>query len=386
MAGYEVIGQEELKEIHDVFDNGSVLYRRGFDERRNGCFKVEEFERSFASFMGVSYSLGVTSGTAGLRVALAALGIGPGDEVITQSFTFVATVEAIVEAGASPKCVDIDGTLNMCPEALMRAISPSTKAVIVVHMLGGAARLTEISKICFEKGIYLIEDAAWGCGASLIGQPLGTWGDIGVFSFDYAKTITTGEGGMLVFKDSSIYKKAAAWHDHGHENNPSLARWEDSRTSSGFNFRMMELQGAIGIAQLRKLPSIIEAQSKNKADIWRSIRNIPGVTERELPTGSYETSDALILTLSSATIAKNLRTELLMQGINTKILPEAITWHFAGYWDHIPQLIQAHGENLQNVFEKSFRILNRCVSIPIGVYMDDQLPRKVKSAILTVMD
>lgn len=92
------------------------------------------------------------------------------------------------------------------------------------------------------------------------------------------------------------------------------------------------------------------------------------------------------MTLSSATIAKNLRTELLMQGINTKILPEAITWHFAGYWDHIPQLIQAHGENLQNVFEKSFRILNRCVSIPIGVYMDDQLPRKVKSAILTVMD
>ena len=259
MAGYEVIGQEELSEIKEVFESGGVLYRRGFDEKRNGCFKVAEFEKKFAEYTQAGHSLAVSSCTAGLRVALASLGIGPGDEVVTQSFTFVATVEAIVEAGATPVCVDIDNTLNMSPMALEQAINQSTKAVIVVHMLGVPARLEEISKICEKHGVYLIEDAAWGCGARLMNRSLGTWGDIGVFSFDYAKTITTGEGGMMVFKDSNTFDRAAAWHDHGHENNPMLPRYEDSRSSSGFNYRMMELQGAHS-AQLRKLPEIIKCQ------------------------------------------------------------------------------------------------------------------------------
>ena len=200
--------------------------------------------------MKVPHSLAVTSGTSALRVALASLGISKGDEVITQSFTFVATVEAIIESRAQPVIAEIDKTLNMNPADLEKK-SQKTKAIIIVHMLGVPAKLKEIKDIADKNNIPLIEDTAWGCGGFYNDIPLGTYGDIGTFSFDFAKTITTGEGGMVVFKDKELYNKAAAWHDHGHENNPNLPRWEDSRSSSGFNFRMTEMQGAIGIAQLK---------------------------------------------------------------------------------------------------------------------------------------
>jgi 8-amino-3,8-dideoxy-alpha-D-manno-octulosonate transaminase len=203
------------------------LFRHGFDGLRNESYKVKEFERAFADKMEISYGLAVSSGTAALRVALAAIGIGEGDEVITQSFTFVATAEAIIEAGAIPVCVNIDLTLNMDPSEFESRITQRTRAVIVVHMLGTPARLPEIISICKRHNIYLIEDTAWGCGGKLHGKPLGTWGDVGTYSFDFAKTMTTGEGGMIVFREEEIWKKAAAWHDHGHENNPAVPRWED---------------------------------------------------------------------------------------------------------------------------------------------------------------
>ena len=130
-------------------------------------------------------------------------------------------------------------------------------------MLGTPANLREIKNIADSYGIPLIEDTAWGCGGYYNEVPLGTYGAIGTYSFDFAKTMTTGEGGMLVFKDEALYKKAAAWHDHGHENNPNLPRWEDSRSSSGFNYRMMELQGAVGLAQLKKLDYVVDKQRNN---------------------------------------------------------------------------------------------------------------------------
>ena len=277
MPGFELIGIEEQNEINDIFKNGGILFRHGFDNLRNNCFKVKSFERDFSEKFEKRHSLAVTSGTAALRVALAALSIGKGDEVITQSFTFVATVEAIIESGASPVCTEIDKTLNMDLESFKEKINSKTKAVIVVHMLGIPSRMKEISEICRQKNIFLIEDTAWGCGGRIEDKLLGTWGDIGTFSFDFAKTMTTGEGGMLIFKDKEFYEKASAWHDHGHENNPKLPRWEDSRSSSGFNFRMTELQGAVGIAQLKKLDLIIKKQRKNRDLIWEQVKLLRGI-------------------------------------------------------------------------------------------------------------
>ena len=385
MPGYEVIGSEELAEVQDVFAHGGVLFRHGFDGLRNNCYKVRQFEQEFARAMGAKYTLAVTSGTAALRVALAALDIGPGDEVITQSFTFVATVEGIIESRATPVCTEIDTTLNLDPNDLRRRITPRTKAVIVVHMLGTPARLPEIVDICREHNLVLIEDTAWGCGGNLRGTPLGTWGDIGTFSFDFAKTMTTGEGGMIVFRDETIWKKAAAWHDHGHENNPAVPRWEDTRASSGFNYRMMELQGAVGLAQLKKLAGVVDTQRRNRDGLWQAISDLPGVEPRAVPEGSYETADALVFLVPDSATALRCRKELLEAALATKILPEAYTWHFAGTWSHMPELVAAHGGNLQSAFPQSHAILSRAVSLPVGVNMADDVPGRARQAIEKAM-
>ena len=253
MPGFELIGKEEKKELENIFKNGGVLFRHGFDNIRNNTFKVKSFEKNFAKKFNVKYALAVSSGTAALRVALATLNLSPKDEVITQAFTFVATAEAIIESRAKPVICEINDTLNMDPDDLEKKINKNTKAVIVVHMLGIPCEINKIKKICNKRKIKLIEDTAWGIGAKINNRFLGTIGEIGTFSFDFAKTLTTGEGGMIVFRSKKDYERAAAWHDHGHENNPQVPRWEDTRSSSGFNFRMSELQAAVGLAQLKKL-------------------------------------------------------------------------------------------------------------------------------------
>ena len=385
MPGFELIGKEEKREINEIFNNGGILFRHGFDSLRNNCFKVRSFEKAFSKKFDDRDSLAVTSGTAALRVALASLSIGKGDEVITQSFTFVATVEAIIESGASPVCTEIDETLNMDLESLREKINSKTKAVIVVHMLGVPSRMKEISEICREKNIFLIEDTAWGCGGKIDDKLLGTWGDIGTFSFDFAKTITTGEGGMLIFKEKKYYEKACAWHDHGHENNPLLPRWEDSRSSSGFNYRMTELQGAVGIAQLKKLDLIIEKQRKNRDLIWDQIKEFKNIKKRETPENTFDTADALIFYVQNNEIAIKCREELLKINISTKILPEAYTWHFAETWSHMPELVSSHGGNLNKSFPKSRDLLKKCVSIPIFCKMNKSVPKKIKQSLENVI-
>ena len=384
MPGFEVIGAEEQAEINDIFARGGVLFRHGFDALRNDCYKVREFESAFASYMKVPHALAVTSGTAALRVALAALDLQPGDEVITQSFTFVATAEAIIEARAVPVCCEVDATLNMDPADLERRITPRTRAVIAVHMLGTPARLREITDICSRKNVVLIEDAAWGCGGSLDGRALGTWGRMGTYSFDFAKTMTTGEGGMIVFRDKRDYERAAAWHDHGHENNPAVPRWEDTRSGSGFNYRMNELQGAVGLAQLKKLDDVVRRQRTNRDALWRAIADLPGVIARDVPVGSHETADALVFETTSAQVARDTRTALVASGLSTKILPEAVTWHFAGTWSHMPELVIRHGD-LSQAFPATAARLSRCVSLPITVKMDESTPAKMRQAIQSVV-
>ena len=385
MPGFELISNKELEQIQDVFARGGVLFRQGFDNIRNGCYKVKEFEEAFANNMEAHYALAVTSGTAALRVALAALDIGPGDEVITQSFTFVATIEAIVEAGATPVCVDIDETLNVDPAALEKAITSKTKAVIPVHMLGVPSQMKRILDICNAHNIPVIEDTAWGCGGKLENKYLGTWGRMGAFSFDFAKTMTTGEGGMILFQEEKDYKKAAAWHDHGHENNPTVPRWEDTRSGTVFNYRMMELQGAVGLAQLEKLPDIVHAQQENHAKIHAEISKIAGLTFRHEPNNSECTSDALVFFAEKQMMALKIRDEIVKEGLGTKILPEAYTWHFAGCFEHIASLNSGGSENLRQKYIKSHDILSKAVSIPIFIQMDADIPKRYAKAVKKAM-
>ena len=383
MPGFELIGKEEFAEIKHLFDESKILFRHSFDHLRNNIYKVKEFEKAFADRMNIPNALGVTSGTSALRVALASLGIKEGDEVITQSFTFVATVEAIIESRAVPIIAEIDSTLNMDPNDLEKKINKNTKAIIAVHMLGVPARLKEIKEIADKYGIYLIEDTAWGCGGYYNDIPLGTYGEIGTYSFDFAKTMTTGEGGMIVFKEKKHYEKAVAWHDHGHENNPELPRWEDSRAGSGFNYRMNEMQGAVGLAQLRKLDYVVTKQRENAKLMQEVLKEYP-VELRTVMSGSYETSDALVFFVDSNKTAIDCRNALLKAGLGTKILPEAITWHFAGTWDHMPELVIRNGGDLQKAFPKSLELLNSSVSLPISINMPDKFQNKLNDALKMV--
>ena len=375
MPGFELIGEDEKQEILSIFENGGVLFKFGFDKLRNNCYKVKSFETEFANKFNSKYALAVTSGTAAIRVALASIDIQPNDEVITQCFTFVATVEAIIESKAIPICAEIDKTLNINPDDLLKKITDKTKAVIVVHMLGTPAKIDKIKDICNQRGIVLIEDTAWGCGGKFNEKYLGTIGDIGTYSFDFAKTITTGEGGMIVTNNEKFFNKAAAWHDHGHDNNPLLPRWEDTRSGSGFNFRMTELQGAVGLAQLRKLDLIVQKQRENRDKLKNLLEQFSSIEFREIPEYSYDTADALIFYVDSPEIARKCREILIKNGLTTKILPEAYTWHFAGTWVHMPELKIKH-PNLENDFQNSRNILLKSVSIPIFVNMSDEVIEK----------
>jgi len=379
MPGFEVIGIEEQQEVNSIFLNGGgVLFRHGFDKLRSNSYKVKEFEYDFGTYIGNTNTLAVSSGTAALRVAIASLDLSPGDEIITQSFTFVATAEAIVESGCIPVFTEINETLNMDPLDLEKRITPKTKAVIVVHMLGTPANLTQIKNICKSNNLYLIEDTAWGCGGEYGEKKLGTVGDIGCFSFDFAKTITTGEGGMVVFHDFDLFKKGAAYHDHGHENNPNLPRWEDSRSSSGFNYRMSELQGAVGKAQLKKLDYIVNCQRENAKKIRKIVQKYDYYVERHTPLDSYGTADAFVFFCKNIKPIE-IRKALLQNGISTKILPEATTWHFAQHWSHIIKFDTFTGKPLGESFRKSANLLNSAVSIPISVNQSDNFNQIVEN-------
>ena len=373
MPGFELIGKQENKELNNIFKNSNgVLFGHAFDKLRNNIFRVREFEKKICNKLKVKYCVATTSGTMAQYVAMKSLGIKENDEVITQAFTFVATVEAIVESGAKPIRTEVDQTLNMCPKDLIKKITKKTKAVIVVHMLGVPANLHEIKKICKKNNLILIEDTAWGIGGRYKSKFLGTIGDIGTFSFDFAKTLTTGEGGMIVFKNKNLYLKAKAWHDHGHENNPKVPRWEDTRITSGFNFRMCELQGAVGLAQLKKFQTIFNQHKKNKNLILNKIKNLKGIQLRHIPKYTSEAAESLIIIMNSKNDALKFRKLFLEEGYSTKILPEATSWHFAGKWKHIKEL-----KINDKMFLKSKNILSKCISIPIFYNMQKNFPNIV---------
>jgi 8-amino-3,8-dideoxy-alpha-D-manno-octulosonate transaminase len=265
MPGFEIFGEEERKQVNDVLDTG-VLFRYGFDEARKGHWKARTFETELARRVGVEYAHLCASGTAALSTAMAACGVGAGDEVIVPPFTFVATIESVLMAGAVPVFAEIDETLCLSPEGLEAALTPATKAVIPVHMCGAMARIDEIKDLWHKKGLVLLEDACQSVGASYKGKALGSFGRAGCFSFDPVKTITCGEGGAVVTNDRDVYDAADAYADHGHDHIGNDRGAED-HLIIGANYRISELNAAVGLAQLRKLDWILETQRRNKAAI-----------------------------------------------------------------------------------------------------------------------
>ena len=334
MPGFEVFGDKEKKEIMDVLDTG-VLFRYEFGEQRKGIYKVRTFEENFARYTGAGYAQAVTSGTVALKVALAVLGIGPGDEVITQGFTFVATWEAIFDIGATPVFTEVDTTLNMDPADLEKKITARTKAIIPVHMLGSGARIDEIMAIADRHNIPVIEDTAQAAGGRWRGKHLGTFGKCGTFSFDAVKTITTGEGGMVITDDEKVWRNMSEYHDHGHDHVPNPGgRGGEGRSFIGFNYRMMELQGAIGIAQLAQLDYIVASQRKNKTAMRDAVSKLPGVTFRTLVDDEGDSATFLAFFLSSREKAQAVNRVLQDNGAAAIAFADN-TWHYYPKWEHL---------------------------------------------------
>ncbi|MDY7035562.1 MAG: DegT/DnrJ/EryC1/StrS family aminotransferase, partial [Thermodesulfobacteriota bacterium] len=390
--GFEIIDEEEKMQILDVLSR-KILFRYEFDEQREGIYKVEEFEKAFARYCGVDYALGVSSGTAALKVALAALGIGPGDEVITQGFTFVATWEAILDAGAIPVFSEIDDTLCLDPNDIQNKISSRTKAIIPVHMCGAQASINEILALADRNNIPVIEDTAQSCGGRLNGKSLGSFGKIGTFSFDSVKTMTTGEGGMIITDDRDLYIRASEYHDHGHDHNPNVGRGLEKRNFIGSNYRMMELQGALGLAQLKKLDNIILArQRKNKNHIKEVLSNIDGITFRNILDPEGDTATFLIFFLPTVEKTEAFNRVMIEEGVGA-IYWYANLWHYYEEWEHLLKgrsflrngyPFKTESGKIRCRYERSdlpitAEILSRALTIPININMQVQMPKMLKA-------
>jgi len=333
MAGNELIGKEEAKEVMDVLETG-VYTRYNFDVERKGVFKVREFEQAFAAYLGAGYTLGVTSGSAALKVALTALDVGPGDEVIVPAFDFIATYEAVLEAGAIPVMADIDDSLNLDPDDIEAKITPSTKCVIPVHMCGAAAEIDRIIAVAKRHNLSVLEDNAQACGGSYRGKKLGTFADMGILSFDYYKTLTTGEGGMVLTNDKTLYDRSDWYHDHGHDHNPAVGRGDEGRSILGFNFRMNEFQGAVGLAQLRKLDYMIAEQRTHKAALKAALGAVKGIGFRKLFDPDGDSATFLGFNLPDEKTAKRFQKLLAERHVGTIYYYEN-KWHYAPRWEHL---------------------------------------------------
>ncbi len=389
MPGFELVGKEERDAINELFDDGGILFAHGFDAIRNGRYRVREFEKAFAEKVGVKYAQAVSSGTAAIKVALFAVGVRPGDEVITQAFTFIATVEAILDLGAKPVIVNIDETLNMDPLELEKAITKKTKAIMPVHMLGVSAEIEKILQIAQKYGIPVIDDNCESLGAEWKGEKLGVQAEACAWSFDAGKVIITGEGGMVTTNNEEIYKLAKEYHDHGHESNPSFPRGRDTRRIYGFNYRMSELQAAVGLAQLKKLDFIVSRNRENYGYYYENLKDIKGIQFRKVPQSSNALCDCLIIHFENSDLANQFVKELSLVGLGTKNVPDAIEWHFAGFWDHMAASMGLTEEGLWNSVEDSWKLLSRSVALPIMVKMDktqiQQNSEKIRSILNKIL-
>lgn len=372
--GMELIGEEEKQALLEVIEGG-YLYRYGRAENPNFKAKVYQFEQEVVRRAGVRYAVAVNSGTSALLVALNGLGVGPGDEVIVPGYTFVASMAAVVYARAIPILAEIDETLNLDPVDVRRKITPRTRAILVVHMLGNPARMDELKALADEHNLLLIEDCAQAFGASYKGHWLGSIGHAGAYSFNIFKTITAGDGGMLVTDDLDSYRRFYAMHDQGHS--PMRVGVEvGHRPFIGLDFRMTELSAAVLLAQLGKLDGMLGKLRKNKARFKQAIQGIPGLMFRELPDPQGELATLLTVFLPTTEIARKTAAAL-----GTKVVADS-GWHVYSNMEQIleKRTVTAEGcpftcpyykggvvDYHKGMLPQTDDLLSRAINIGIGV-------------------
>jgi 8-amino-3,8-dideoxy-alpha-D-manno-octulosonate transaminase len=279
--GSEFYDDKERAEVLDVLEARSPFrwYGPGAPPK-----KVLQFEKEFAARMGTKYALGVTSGTAALQCALAALAVGPGDEVILPSWTWHSCFNAVVLAGALPVCAEIDESFNLDSSDIERHITPQTKVIMAVHLQGNPCAMDRILAIAQKHKLRVLEDCAQSVGASYKGKPVGSMGDVGIYSLQINKTITAGEGGAVVMSDPMLFERASRFHDLGgfralHEQEVGKHQLD---WFFGANYRMSEFTGGVLLAQTRKLDRIVSAVRANAQRVYEGVRDLPGIQFRRI--------------------------------------------------------------------------------------------------------
>ena len=386
MPGFEHFGKEEIKEVNDVLETG-ILMRYGFDGPRKGIWKAKELEQAICETFGCQHAQLLSSGTAALTTAMSALGIGYGDEVIVPSFTFVASFEAIISVGAIPVFVDVDDTLTLDPEAVRNALTSKTKCIMPVHMCGSMADLDALQAICKEHKLVLLEDACQSIGGTYKGKKLGTIGDAGTFSFDFVKTITCAEGGVVMTNREDVYIASDGYTDHGHDHK-GVDRGADLHPFIGYNFRISELHAAVGLAQIKKLDSFLAIQKKNHSALKNALATIPEITFRRVPDESGDSYTFVSWFLPAEEATKAVVEELKAQNILAGNFYWFINnWHYISKWDHLkngvtlnslhPDLKAAVIHHATKDFSASDAIMSRCISTAISLaWTDEQLKTK----------
>ena len=350
MPGFEIFGDPERREVQDVLTSG-VLFRYGFDAMRQNHWKAKTFETEFAQRLGAAHCHLCSSGTAALSIALAACGIGCGDEVVVPPFTFVATVEAILQAGAVPVFAEIDDTLCLDPAGVAAVLGERTRAVMPVHMCGSMARIAELDELCRQRGLILIEDACQAVGGTFQGRFLGTFGKMGCFSFDPVKTITCGEGGAVVTDDPDAYRRAPQF------------------------------------SPPRKLDNILARQRRTQKALRAALESCPAVQWRRVPDPDGDTATFLNFFLPDEDRARRAARDLNAAGVDGCFYWYDNNWHYLRRWDHIRGLKTAARicQSAMGIcpdyrlarLPQSDRIMGRTISMQIKLsWTDDQIAQR----------
>ena len=373
MPGFELFSDLERKEVNDVLDNG-VLMRYGFDGMRKGHWKAKALESELEKTFGSEHVQLVSSGTAAVSVALAAAGVGAGDEVIMPTFTFVASFEAIMMLGAIPILVDIDDTLTLDPKAVEAAVTPKTKAVMVVQMCGSMGNMDALRAVCDTHNLIFVEDACQAIGGSYNGKPLGSIADVGCFSFDFVKTITCGEGGAVVTNNKDYYINADHYSDHGHDHVGS-DRGAETHPFLGYNFRISELHAAVGLAQVRRLTEFIALQKKNYTILRDALSQIPEVTFRTVPEGGEESYAFLNFFLPDSESSQKVSAAFKDGGVDVCWNYYQNNWHYIRKWDHL--------KDLKSLFPISKEVIEGLEYLKTKTYeqSDDYISRNISCLI-----
>jgi 8-amino-3,8-dideoxy-alpha-D-manno-octulosonate transaminase len=394
MPGFELFGAEERKEVNDVLETG-ILMRYGFDGPRKGIWKAQELEKAITEVFGCQYAHLTSSGTAALTTAMAALNIGAGDEVIMPSFTFVASFEAVLSVGAVPVLVDVDETLTLSPAAVKAAITSKTKCVMPVHMCGSMADLDALKTICTEHNLILLEDACQSIGGTYKGKALGTIGHAGTFSFDFVKTITCGEGGVVMTNSEEVWTKCDGYTDHGHDHK-GVDRGADLHPFIGYNFRISELHAAVGLAQIRKLDTFLSLQRKHNKALRAYLETIPEVSFRKVPDEAGDSCSFLSWFLPTEALTKAVIAEMKEQGILAgNFYWYANNWHYISKWDHLKnattlnRLSDVQQNALLKLKETSFaasdEVMSRCISTAISLlWTEEQIKEKGEKMVAVI--